>query len=66
MPPDRLWSEIEADLADLRHFLTTLPESAWQVVGRHATGERPLAEMIEGYLVGHLEEHTAQLESLRG
>ena len=63
---DRLWAEVRSDLGDLRQFLKLLPESAERVVGLHPDGgERTLEQMIDGYLVGHLEEHLAQLESLR-
>ena len=63
---DRLWAEVRSDLGDLRQFLKLLPDSAEQVIGLHPDGgERTLEQMIDGYLVGHLEEHLAQLESLR-
>ena len=63
---DRLWTEVQSDLSDLREFITLLPPSAESVVGIHPDGaKRTLEQMIDGYLVGHLEEHLAQLESLR-
>ena len=62
---DRLWGEVSHDLGDLRHFLQTLPDLAEKVVGLTGDGtERSLAGMIEAYLVGHLEEHATQLESI--
>lgn len=52
-------------LADLRGFLSALPESAWSVEGLHQTlGPMKLEQMIERFLVSHLEEHAAQLEKM--
>lgn len=50
-------------LTDLKGFLTALPEGAWSVEGLHSRrGAISLEQMIEQFLVGHLEEHAAQLE----
>lgn len=64
---DRLWEELRHDLNDLREFLRRLPASADDVQGLRGDGEQlSMAELIDRYLVGHLEEHVAQLEALQG
>jgi hypothetical protein len=62
---DNLWLEVQADLADLRRFLKALPAGWANSVGLHSTlGPVPTERVIENFLVGHLEEHAAQLEGL--
>lgn len=52
-------------LADLRGFLTALPDDAWEAAGLHSRlGALSLEQMIERMLVGHLEEHADQLEGM--
>lgn len=54
-------------LADLRGFLTALGESAWSAKGLHSRlGAMNLEQMIERFLLGHLEEHADQLEGMSG
>ncbi len=65
VPVDRLWQEVRSDLADLRAFLRALPEDRWTVVGVDSVrGEMDLEQLIEIYLISHLEEHVTQLEEL--
>jgi DinB superfamily len=60
-----LWNRTAADIARLRVFLLGLDDAAWQARGLHPTrGEMDVAEMVDEFLVGHLEEHAAQLEAL--
>lgn len=60
-----LWQRVEADIAALRLFVSDLPAAAWAARGRHATlGEMTVEEMVEEFLVGHLEEHATQLDGL--
>lgn len=60
------WQQLSEDLNDLRAFLRELPLSGWEVRGRHETlGVMPMERIVEEFLVGHLEEHAAQLESLK-
>jgi len=62
-PP--LWHDIREDLNDLRAFLAEIPEHGWRVRGLHpALGIMPVVQIVEQMLVGHLEEHAAQLERL--
>ena len=62
---DLLWEEVQADLGDLRTFLKALPENWQQAFGLHPTlGLMTIERVIGEFLIGHLEEHAAQLEGL--
>ncbi|MGQ0848199.1 MAG: DinB family protein [Actinomycetota bacterium] len=64
-PIETLWEEVRSDLSDLKAFLHALPEGWDRAVGLHyRTGEVPVTDIIERTLIGHLEEHAAQLEGL--
>jgi hypothetical protein len=53
-------------IATARSFLARLDAAAWSRTGRHPTlGVMDVTTIVERFLVGHLEEHVAQLESLR-
>jgi len=59
----RHWLEVH--LSDLRTFLSALGEGAFGSQGLHARlGPLTMEQMIEDYLVGHLEEHAEQLENI--
>ncbi|MDP3984965.1 MAG: DinB family protein [Acidimicrobiia bacterium] len=59
----RHWLEVH--LADLRGFLQALSGDSWAASGLHSRlGSMSLERMIEEFLVGHLEEHADQLETL--
>jgi hypothetical protein len=61
-----LSARIHTGIAAVGERLAALPESAWQARGVHSTlGVMSLERIVEEFLVGHLEEHVAQLESLR-
>jgi hypothetical protein len=61
----RLWHRITGDVAGLRAFLAGLDDSAWTAVGVHPTlGLMGLAAILNEFLVGHLEQHAAQLDQL--
>ena len=61
----RLWRRIAGDIASLRGFLLALDASAWTARGLHPTlGEMDLAHIVDEFLVGHLEQHAAQLDQL--
>ena len=65
VPIATMWQEVQADLGDLRAFLRALPEGWSASVGLHSTlGPIPTERIVEDFLVGHLEEHAAQLEGL--
>lgn len=60
-----LWASTREDIAILRTFLSGLLPEHWLDVGRHPTrGPMPVSEIIEEFLVGHLEQHADQLEAL--
>ena len=60
-----MWQEVRADIADLRLFLAALPEGWAHSVGLHSSlGPIPTEQIINNFLVGHLEEHAEQLEGL--
>ena len=64
--PAALLARVRSSLADVSDTLRGLPNDAWQRRGLHQTrGEMPVTEIVERMLVGHLEEHADQLDSLR-
>jgi hypothetical protein len=61
-----LWHDVREDLNDLRAFLGEITAQGWQARGLHPVqGVMPISQIVEEMLIGHLEEHAAQLESLR-
>ncbi len=61
----RLWRRTAGDIASLRSFLSGLDGTAWRARGVHPTlGEMTLERIIDEFLVGHLEQHAAQLDQL--
>jgi hypothetical protein len=65
-PVSQLVEEVLAALGRLGMFLGALPEGWRSAHGVNRAGDiMPAAQMIERLLVGHLEEHVAQLEALR-
>jgi hypothetical protein len=61
-----LWHDVREDLNDLRAFLDEISERGWRAKGLHPTrGVMPISQIVEEMLIGHLEEHAAQLEGLR-
>jgi hypothetical protein len=60
-----LWASTDDDIALLRTFLSALEPDQWLAVGMHPTrGPMTVTEITEEFLVGHLEQHADQLESL--
>jgi hypothetical protein len=63
--PAALMGDVRAEAARLRDFLAGLDASAWTARGRHPTlGVLPLPEIVDHFLVGHLEQHADQLDGL--
>ena len=62
---DALFARVAGGVAAVRERLATLPPAAWQTRGVHSTlGVMDVERIVEEFLVGHLEEHATQLESL--
>jgi hypothetical protein len=60
-----LWADASADIAELRGFLASVETDQWQISGMHPTlGAMTVDELVEMFLVGHLEEHADQLEGM--
>ena len=64
-PPTRQMSRLAGELARLRTYLLTLTPGQWSARGVHPRrGEMTVAEIIDRFVVSHLEEHAEQLEKL--
>jgi hypothetical protein len=62
-----LWQRTSRDIGDLRTFLRDLPDAAWEARGVHQTlGVMTMAHIVDEFMVGHLEQHAAQLDGLAG
>lgn len=65
-PVAELWAATREHIALLRTFLGELSPDQWAAVGQHRTrGAMSVSQIIEEFLVGHLEQHADQLEGLR-
>ncbi len=64
-PVSELWGHTRTDIAALRVFLATIGPDQWGISGLHPTlGAMTVDELVERFLVGHLEEHADQLEGM--
>lgn len=64
-PVSLLWGDTRTDIAALRAFLGTIGPDEWATTGLHPTlGPMTVDELVERFLVGHLEEHADQLEGM--
>lgn len=62
-----LWHRVSGDIDALRTFLGQLRPADWTARGLHPTlGEMDLPRFLDEFLVGHLEQHAAQLDRLAG
>ena len=65
--PEQLMRRVAAGISDWAALTGSLPPEAAGAIGLHPTlGEMSLAEMLERFVVGHLEEHADQLDALAG
>jgi hypothetical protein len=65
-PVSELWADTRADIARLRALLGSIEPDQWEIRGMHPTlGEMTVDELVEMFLVGHLEQHANQLEGMR-
>jgi hypothetical protein len=64
-PVSVLWIATHSDLETLRLFIEELDERSWSARGLHTTrGVMGVQRILDEFLVGHLEEHADQLDSL--
>ena len=64
---DRLLDRVDAGVDRVEQLLGRLSADQLELVGRHSTlGSMSVAQILEEFLVVHLEQHADQLESLRG
>jgi hypothetical protein len=64
-PVPELWARMRAQLADLWNLIDRMREQDWAKHGVHPTlGEMQMPRIFEEFLVGHLEQHAAQLDGL--
>lgn len=65
-PALELWARIQPDLDELDALLRGLTDDEWaHAAGLHSTlGVMDLPRIVDEFLVGHLESHAGQLESL--
>ena len=62
---DRLLERVTDGIAAARNRIEHLRERDWSARGLHSSrGEMTVAEIVERFLVAHLEEHADQLEKL--
>jgi hypothetical protein len=65
--PAALLERVRASLAEVSDTLRTMSPDQWQARGVHPTlGEMTAERIVDRFIVSHLEEHAAQLDSLRG
>ena len=63
--PGELLLRVTAQIDELSTTLGTLPPAAWEARGIHPTrGEMALPEMVDRFILDHLEEHADQLDGL--
>src|SRR3954447_4569515 len=56
----------DESIAALKSYLAGLTPAEWNAVGLHPTrGEMDVEQMVERFVVAHLEEHAEQLDKLR-
>jgi hypothetical protein len=65
--PEGLLAKVRDGVAATVSQLDALPADAWSARGLHPTrGEMTPAQILDRFIVNHLEEHADQLDQLRG
>ena len=60
-----LHARLQIHLTNLRRFIQTLAPSDWETAGEHlAMGTMTVAQIVNRFLIGHLESHVQQLTKL--
>ena len=63
--PTELLRRVTAEIGEVSATLTGLPDDAWDARGVHpARGEMTVSEIVDRFILGHLEEHADQLDGL--
>jgi hypothetical protein len=63
--PAALLARVRTSLAEVSSAARALPPEAWTLRGMHPSrGEMNVREIIEQFIVSHLEEHADQLDAL--
>ena len=66
-PIGELARRAEEAIARLDQRIAAFGNAEWNAVGRHETrGEMDIEAIVDRFVVSHLDEHLAQLESLEG
>jgi hypothetical protein len=56
---------VRSDIGELRGFLGGMSDAAWSARGAHPTlGVMSMEKLVDEFMVGHLEQHADQLDSL--
>jgi hypothetical protein len=64
-PASELWQRVQDEFRDVRVLLQEMTAEDWERRVTHSTlGVMDMQRVVDEFLVGHLEEHTAQLEGL--
>ncbi|MEO7296428.1 MAG: DinB family protein, partial [Candidatus Limnocylindria bacterium] len=65
--PAALLERVRGSLAEVSDAARSLPPEAWTLRGQHPTrGDMTVHQIVEAFIVEHLEEHADQLDSLSG
>jgi len=66
-PPQELFDRLRGQLVDLRVLFREMSPWDWARKVKHSTmGEMDMPKVADEFLVGHLEQHAAQLDGLAG
>lgn len=66
VPVEALERRVRDGIEAVRALVAELPGEAWAAEGVHSTlGVMPVGRIVEEFLVGHLEEHADQLDTLK-
>ena len=64
VPPESHLASIVNRWIELVQLLRGLPAAAWQRTGTHEVAGKITLEQIVAHIVGHAEEHIAQIDAL--
>lgn len=65
VPIAELMAQVHSGIETTRRYLPTLTAEQWRSVGLHGRrGEMKLPQIVEKFMIDHLEEHADQLDDL--